>query len=139
MARWTKGQSGNRNGRPKTGKPIGHLARLQVDKHKLIQVLAGIAAGEHESATVDVNQQLRAIQLLLAYGYGPPQAENEVREGLKIEVIYVESHNIAIAEAPSGARAGDPAIQAVQCGLLRPPLGKDDVGDGSPDPSGPGR
>jgi hypothetical protein len=45
-----------------------------VDKYKLIDKLGSIAAGANEHSDVDVDQQLRAIQLLLNYGYGPPRA-----------------------------------------------------------------
>ena len=135
MARWTKGHSGNPRGRPRAGTAIADLARRQVDHHKLIETLGSIAAGQR--ASVDVDQQLRAIQLLLAYGYGPPRAENETPGGLKIEVIYAETNHIAIAGAPLGATARDPASQAVQCRLLRAPLGQDGVGDGSADSSRP--
>jgi hypothetical protein len=135
MARWAKGQSGNPRGRPRVGTAIADLARRQVDKHKLVETLGYIAAGQR--ASVDVDQQLRAIQLLLAYGYGPPRAENEAPGGLKIEVIYAETNHIAIAGASLGAASRDPASQAVQCRLLRAPLGQDGVGDGSSDSSGP--
>src|SRR5439155_21936127 len=63
MARWTKGQSGNPRGRPKTGTAIAELARRQLEKHKLVERLGSIAAGQE--ADVDVGQQLRAIQLLM--------------------------------------------------------------------------
>ena len=139
MARWAKGQSGNPRGRPRTGTAIAEFARRQVDQHKLIEMLGSIAAGEHASATAEVDQQLRAIQLLLAYGYGPPRAENERSEGFKIEVIYVETNQIAITGAAPGASPSDPASQAVQCRLLRSPMGQDDVGDGSANSSGPTR
>ena len=87
-----------------------------MDKHKLIETLGSIAVGQR--ALVDVDQQLRAIQLLLAYGDGPPRAENEAPGGLKIEVIYAETNQIAIAGAPPGAASRDPASQAfnVCCG-----------------------
>lgn len=38
------------------------------------------------SAEVGIDRQLCAIQLLLAYAYGPPRAEIETREGLVIQV-----------------------------------------------------
>jgi hypothetical protein len=137
MALWSKGKSGNPKGRPKKGVAIAELARLQIEKYKLIEKLASIGAGQNDRDSVDVDQQLRAIQLLLAYGYGPPRVENEATGGLKIEVIYAETNHIAIAGAPPGAAARDPASQAVQCRLLRAPLGQDGIGDGSADSSGP--
>jgi len=136
MARWIKGQSGNRRGRPKAGTAIAELARRQLDKHKLVEKLGGIADGEPGVAEVDVDQQLRAIQLLLAYGYGPPRPETEAIEGLKIQVIYAEINHIAIAGATPGPSPRDSGSQALQRRLLRAPLGQDSVGDGSPDSSG---
>ena len=136
MARWAKGQSGNPKGRPKAATAIADLARSQVERHKLVEKLGSIGAGEGDYREVDVDQQLRAIQLLLAYGYGPPRAEIEGREGLVIQVSYVERNQIAVTSAAPGAIPSDSGSQAVQCRLLRAPLGQDGVGDGSPDSSG---
>jgi len=136
MARWVKGKSGNPRGRPKTATAIADLARSQVEKHKLVEKLGSIGAGAGDYREVDVDQQLRAIQLLLAYGYGPPRAEVEGGEGLKIQVIYAQANHIAITSAAPGAIPSDSGSQALQCRLLRPPLGQDGVGDGSTDSSG---
>jgi hypothetical protein len=131
MPRWTKGQSGNRKGRPKSGTAIAELARGQVARHKLIEKLGSIGARLGEYVKVDVDQQMRAIQLLLAYGYGPPRAEVNVGEGMVIQVVYAETNNIAINSAAPGAIPGDSASQTLQRGLLRAPLGQDSTGDGS--------
>ena len=136
MARWVKGKSGNPSGRPKSGTAIADLARTQIEKHKLVEKLGSIGAGQGDYRDVEIDQQLRAIQLLLAYGYGPPRPETEGCEGLKIQVIYAETNHIAIAGAAPGAGPSDSRSQAVQCRLLRAPLGQDGVGDGSPDSSG---
>ena len=55
MARWTKGQSGNRRGRPQSGTAIAELARGQVEKDKLIEKLGSIGARQNESNEVDYN------------------------------------------------------------------------------------
>jgi hypothetical protein len=107
MARWAKGHSGNPRGRPRAGRAIAELARLQLDKHKLVEKLGSIAAGERGVADVDVDQQLRAIQLLLAYGYGPPRPEIEVSEGLTIQVIFAETNHISIVAAKPSAKPSD--------------------------------
>src|SRR6266852_682986 len=139
MARWVKGQSGNRRGRPPSGTAIAELARGQVEKHKLIEKLGSIGARQSEYAKVDVDQQMRAIQLLLAYGYGPPRAEINTGEGVVIQVVYAETNHIAIAGAASGATSSDSGSPTVQHSLLRAPLGQDGAGDGPPDSSGPAR
>ena len=81
MARWSKGHSGNPKGRPREGTAIAALARSQVERHKLIEKLGEIGARTGEYARVDVDQQIRAIQLLLSYGYGPPRGELGSVEG----------------------------------------------------------
>ena len=140
MGRWTKGNSGNPRGRPKRGTAIAELARDQIEKHKLVEKLGIIGAGEGDYREADVDQQLRAIQLLLAYGYGPPKADFERNEGgVIIQVVYAETNQIAIAGATPGAIESDPGSQTVQRSLLRTPLGQDGSGDGSADPSGSGR
>src|ERR1043166_5338501 len=123
MARWTKGQSGNPRGRPKTGTAIAELARGQVEKHKLFAKLGSIAAGEQ--ADVDVGQQLRAIQLLLAYGYGPPRAEIEKGNRLTVQVIYGPTNRIGITRADTRASEDHRGGQTVQRALLRAPLRQD--------------
>lgn len=139
MARWSKGQSGNPKGRPRDGTAVAGLARYQVEKHKLIEKLGGIGARVGEYANVDIDQQIRAIQLLLAYGYGPPRGELEGGDAVVIQVTYVERNQVAINCATSGATAGDGASGTVQRGLLRTPLGEDGTGNGSPHPPGAAR
>jgi len=134
MERWLKGNSGNPRGRLRSGTAIADLARSQVHKHQLIEMLGSIAAGDKDHADVEVDQQLRAIQLLLVYGYGPPRTEVEAREALLIQVNYVERNQIAITGTAPGTAAGDPGCQAVQRGLLRTSLGKNGSGNGSSDP-----
>jgi hypothetical protein len=135
MARWVKGKSGNPRGRPKSRITIADLARTQIEKHKLVEKLGRIGAGRGDCGKVEIDQQLRAIQLLLAYGYGPPRPEVAGAEGIVIQVTYVERNQIAITSAPSGASPSDSGSQALQCGLLRAPLGQDSPRDGSTDPS----
>jgi len=134
VARWIKGQSGNRNGRPREATAIAGLARSQLQRHKLVEKLGRIAARQGEYGNVDVDQQMRAIQLLLSYGYGPPRGEHEGGEGVVIQVNYVERNPIGVTGATRGAAAGGAGGQTVQCGLLRAPVGKDGLGYGSGDP-----
>jgi hypothetical protein len=139
MAPWTKGQSGNRKGRPKSGTAIAELARGQVARHKLVEKLGRIGAGLGEYGKLDVDQQMRAIQLLLAYGYGPPRAEMNVGEGVVIQVVYAETNHIAVTSAAPGAAEDNPGGEALQRRLLRAPVGKDPAGDQSSDSLGPAR
>jgi hypothetical protein len=114
---------------------IAELARRQVERHRLIEKLGSISAGANEYSDVAIDQQLRAIQLLLSYGYGPPRGESEGGEGIKIEVMYAETNHIAINGAAPGPTPHHPGSETVQRGLLRVPLGQDGAGDGSLDPS----
>ena len=142
MARWIKGESGNPRGRPRNGTAVAVLARSQVEKHKLVEKLGRIGARAAEYSDVSADQQLRAIQLLLAYGYGPPRPEIDGNDGIVIQVTYAETNRVAIDGAACSATTGDPGGQAVQRGLLRAPLGQDRAGNGpvdSPGTEGPTR
>jgi len=136
MSRWITGESGNPKGRPREGDTIAGLARAQVQRHKLVEKLGKIGAREGEYVEVDVSQQIRAIQLLLAYGYGPPRSELEGRDAVVIQVTYVERNRITINGAAPGATAGGAAGETVQRDLLRAPLGEDGTGNGLPDSRG---
>lgn len=130
MARWLRGQSGNPRGRPKKGNAIADLARQQIEKHRLVEKLGSIAARQSEYSDVEVTEQLRAIQMLLAYGYGgPPRAELEAGDGnVVIQVIYAETNQIAIAGAALRPTTSDRTGEAIQRGLLRAPLGENGSG-----------
>lgn len=129
MARWSKGVSGNPGGRPKRGEAIAELARDQIHKHDLIAKLGEIAAGKN----ADVPDQIRAIQLLLAYGYGPPKTEVNTHEGIVIQVVYAQTNHIVHPGAARGAVEGHPGSEAVQRRLLRSAMGQDAIGDQPPD------
>ena len=105
MGRWIRGQSGNPKGRPRNGTAIAKLARSQIEKYKLVEKLGRIGGREGEYSKADADQQIRAIQLLLAYGYGPPRAEIEGGDTLVIQVNYVERNQIAINGATPRAIA----------------------------------
>jgi hypothetical protein len=78
--------SGNPRGRTRDATAIAGRARSQVERHQLIEKLGGIGARQGEYRDVDIDQQIRAIQLLLAYGYGPPQTELESGDAVMIRV-----------------------------------------------------
>ena len=137
MARWIKGKSGNPGGRPKRGAAIADLARQQIGKHKLVEILGRIGGRQGEYSGVEVDQQLRAIQLLLSYGYGPPRAEVDGSDGkVVIQVIYVERNQIAITAATPSPTASDAGSETLQRRLLRAPLGEDSAGNEPTDRSG---
>src|SRR5262245_12079087 len=94
MGRWNRGQSGNPRGRPKNGIAVAEL-RTQVEKHRLIDKLGNTGARAGEYANVDMDKEVRAIQLLLSYGYGPPRGhEIGGSEGILIQVVYAETNQI---------------------------------------------
>src|SRR5262245_6825184 len=136
MGRWNRGQSGNPRGRPKNGIAVAEL-RTQVEKHRLIEKLGNIGARRGEYANVDMDKQVRAIQLLLSYGYGPPRGlEIGGTEGIVIQVVYAETNQITVTEASPAASASDSRSETVQRCMLRTPLGEDGLGNGPSDPSG---
>ena len=136
MARWIKGQSGNLKGRPKELTAIAGLARNQVQKYKLVEQLGRIGTHKGEYSKVDVDQQIRAIQLLLSYGYGPPRIDHEGGETVAIQVNYVERNRTTIDGAAPRAIAGGTGSEKVQRRLLRTPVGEDSSGNGSADSPG---
>jgi hypothetical protein len=89
---WLKGVSGNEQGRPRTA--LSDLCRQQITKHGLVAVLGSIAArsGAYSGKTkipISVTDQIQAIKLLLAYGYGMPTTEIQTgQNNVKIEVLY---------------------------------------------------
>lgn len=107
MSRWPKGRSGNPGGRPRAGSSIAERARKEIDKGRLLERLGRMSAAEGEFSEIDVVQQMRAMQLLLAHGVGPPRGEVERLEGIKVQVNYVQTNKLAIAAATCGADETD--------------------------------
>ena len=87
MAKWTKGQSGNPNGRPKSASSIAQLLRKKVNKTRFVEALLDAAYGG----------DVRAIGLVLAYTDGLPMRQGDngrFLQGIKIEVNYVDRERI---------------------------------------------
>jgi hypothetical protein len=129
--RWLRGASANPRGRPRTGLAISELARSEIEKHKLVETLGNIGARAGEYAKADFDDQLRAIALLLSYGYGPPRAElTGGSEGVLIQIQYVENHNSThVTEATPGAIEDRSGIEAFQRHGLRAAVRQIDAGD----------
>jgi hypothetical protein len=115
---------------------IAELARKEVEKRKLVETLGKIGGRQGEYSKVDYGDQLNAIKALLSYGYGPPRAEMESSSDVVIQVTYVERNQIAATGASPSANESDSGMRAVQCDLLRTPLGQDGSGDESSDSDG---
>jgi hypothetical protein len=134
--RWLPGASGNPKGRPRTGLSIAELCRGQVEKRNLIEKLGQIAARVGEYAKVEVDQQIRAIELMVRYGYGlPGKGEIDAGDGIQITVTYVQNQ-LNIAGAPSGAAEGAERGAEILRPQGRPPLRKIDIGSTCADSRG---
>jgi hypothetical protein len=68
--RYAPGQSGNYRGRPRTG--FAELCRAIVERHRLPGMLAAMACATGQFRKIDFGSRLKAVQILLHYGYGPP-------------------------------------------------------------------
>lgn len=65
------GHSGNPAGRPRSA--LASLCRGLSNKYQLVQRIAQIGAGKGQFKKVDPMTQLRACQIIVAYGFGTPQ------------------------------------------------------------------
>jgi hypothetical protein len=112
---WPKGRSGNARGRPRSGQELGPLLRNMVDRRRFAEKLCELCyAGD-----------VQAMRLLLSYTDGLPIAHAEVEgaEGIQITVTYVQNNRLEFTGATLGASESNPAVEAVQRGLLRAPVG----------------
>jgi hypothetical protein len=80
-----KGHSLNALGRPRL--TLTGLAREICERRRLPQVLGEIGAGIGKYADTDMATRVKAIQLLLAYGYGAPVAMARVTDAHEAVVI----------------------------------------------------
>ena len=136
--KFVKGRSGNPKGRPPKGRTLTDLINQKLDKPRFVKALLELAYGGKEISRGD---QLAAAKLVLGYVDGLPIARTEIERGesVTIQVTYVEANRIAIASAPRSAAEGNPGIEPVQRRLLRPAVGENGLGDGSPDTSSAAR
>jgi hypothetical protein len=138
---WAKGVSGNSLGRPRSALSV--LCRDVINKHQLVKVLGNIAARtgdygrKHKDILITAGDQIAAIKLLLAYGYGVPKREIDTPGDLRIEVSYVNDNRrqINIAAPAPVSETGNHGVTEIQRSLVRSSLGEDDLGDGSGNPS----
>ena len=126
---WQTGRSGNPRGRPRSGEELGAVLCQAVDRKRFAEKLCELCyAGD-----------VQAMRLLLSYTDGLPVGRAEVADpqGIQITVTYVQQNNrIELTSAASGASETDPRGEAIQCSVLRAPLGQDGAGDGSTDSPG---
>src|ERR1039458_7271368 len=127
-ASWQTDRSGNPRGRPRSGEELGAVLCQAVDRKRFAEKLCELCyAGDVQA------------RLLLSYTDGLPVGRAEVADpqGIQITVTYVQQNNrIEITSAASGASETDPRGEAIQCSVLRAPLGQDGAGDGSTDSPG---
>jgi hypothetical protein len=115
---------------------IAELCRSQVEKRNLIEKLGQIAARVGEYGKVETDQQLRAIEMLVRYGYGlPGKGEIDAGDGIQITVTYVQNQ-LNIAGAPSGAAEGAERSAEVQRAQSGEAVRQIDAGSPCPDARG---
>jgi len=124
---WLKGTSGNDLGRPRTA--LSELCRAQITKVQLAAGLGDIFLRRGRYKDAVVADCIRAAQLLLAYGYGPPRPDVETPDGT-IRVVYEkrERHSLEITRAASGTTEGDLGEPEIQCDGVREAVGQIDAG-----------
>src|ERR1700692_3304997 len=126
---WQKGRSGNPLGRSRSGEELATILRHTVDRKRFAEKLCELCyAGD-----------VQAMRLLVAHADGIPigRAELPDTQGIQITVTYAQQNNrIELTGASSGASEIDPGGEAVQCSVLRAPVGKDSSRDGSIDSRG---
>lgn len=113
----TGGKPGRSGRRPSA---IGELARTLLDKHRLMEVVAGIARGDIEeewfdhdgethSAPTKNSDRISAVRLLLEYGYGK-QIQVEHTGTIALEQIGVAREAFEGRMARLTARLGAAAM-----------------------------
>ena len=86
MARFRAGQSGNYKGRP--GEAFSERCCAIAEKRRLPELLGEVARGVSPFGKVDMNVRIKAAQILLHYGYGPPPLlGDEISEVPRIQFV----------------------------------------------------
>lgn len=129
MARWTKGKSGNPRGRPKRGAAIADLARQQIVKHQLVEILgriggrAGRVLRSGGGSAIARHSIVTLLRLRSA-----PRGDGRKRRKSGYRGAYAERNQIAITAATPSPTASDTASETLQRRLLRATLGKTVLG-----------
>ncbi len=115
--RFQNGKSGNPAGRPKAAVSASEINRGLMKRYGTWERLARIAAGlpadeEGKGPVPTITEQLRAIELQAAYGYGRPIATEAISApAIKIEVVYVDKQ--LIVKGDSSGTASTP-LRAIE-------------------------
>jgi len=123
---WAPGNTGNSLGRPRTA--LSELCRREISKRGLVAGLGAIFARTGKYKDAAVADSIRAAQLMLAYGFGPPRPEESETANGTIRVIYEKRSRVEITGTASGAVAGDLREAALQCDGVREKMGEIDAG-----------
>jgi hypothetical protein len=94
---WQRGQSGNLRGRPPVRLAIAEQARDEVERRGLVTKLGEIAERKG-------SQQIKAIELLLAYAFGRPRTEMFLAEAVHRDQDLIAAFLAAMEDLPEQYR-----------------------------------
>jgi hypothetical protein len=91
------GHSGNVNGRPTQS--LAELCRLVTNKRRLVQILGEIGGGCGPYKKAELAVRVRAIQIILSYGYGVPASVDTNDDRARAEMTLTVKRVVGVRDA----------------------------------------